>query len=316
MLIVILVVWAVLWAFQHCMLRYGSRIGRKVLSLGLAFKHRFVSNPMVRQWVLRYPSSVQFFAERVDYSRFFGLPLTLLILSLIFTLVLFADITEDVVTADSIVIVDHVTARLVSLLRAPEFIPVAIWITDWCAPPVVGVLLIVACLSLWLMNRKFAITGLLISLLGASLLSTLGKLIFQRLRPDSAVLLESSYSFPSSHAALSVAFYGFLGYLLIRSVQKWDVRIRLFCGTIGVMLLIGLSRVVLGVHYLSDVWAGYLIGLLWLIVGISVNEWLAAIGRIIWNLPVDPYRKAATHFIVLTGIIGVAGYLSARELTF
>src|SRR5690606_79894 len=135
-----------------------------------------------------------------------------------------------------------------------------------------------------------------------------------RLRPDGAVLLESSYSFPSSHAALSVAFYGFLGYLLIRSVQKWDVRIRLFCGTIGVMLLIGLSGVVLGVHYLSDVWAGYLTGWPWLIRGSSVNEWLAASGRITSNLPVDPDRKAATHFIMLTGIVRVAGYLPAREL--
>lgn len=315
-LVAILAVWALLWLFQYYLLRHGGRLWQATVSFGHTLRSRFTGNPYVQQWIRQHPGSIRFLAKRADYTHFFGLPLTLLVLSFIVTLVLLAEVAEDVATADSIVVVDHLAAWLISTFRAPELIPVAIWITSWCAPPVIGVLLVVACLLLWLVNRRFTIAGLVISLLGASLFSVLNKMIFQRLRPDGAVLLEPSYSFPSSHAALSVAFYGFLGYLLIRSAKKWDIRIKLCFATIGFVLLIGLSRIVLGVHYLSDVWAGYLVGLLWLIVGISVNEWLAATGRIDWDLPLDRRRKIMVFSLMFAAIIGVAGYLLTRALIF
>lgn len=313
-LLIVLVAWVMLRFVQYYLPRYGNRLWQVAVSFGHTLRSRLTDNPYVQQWICQYPGSVRFLAERADYTHFSGLPLTLLVLAFIVTLVLLAEVAEDVVTADSIVVVDHIAARLVSIFRAPELIPVAIWITDWCAPLIIGVLLVVACLLLWLANRKLAAAGLVISLLGASLFSVLNKLIFQRLRPDGAVLLEPSYSFPSGHATLSVAFYGFLGYLLIRSAKRWDTRIKLCFATIGFVLLIGLSRIVLGVHYLSDVWAGYLVGLLWLIVGISVNEWLAASGRIDWNLPLDRHRKIMVFSLMLVTAVSVAGYLFARTL--
>ncbi|ABI58807.1 MULTISPECIES: phosphatase PAP2 family protein [Nitrosomonas] len=315
-LLAILAAWIMLWLVQYYLLRYGNRLWRATVSLGHVLKSKFICNPYVHRWMRRHPGSIRFLAERADYTHFFGLPLTLLFLSLAVTLVLLVEVAEDVATSDSIVVVDHIAARLISTFRAPELIPVAIWITNWCAPPIIGILLVVACLLLWLVNRRFAAIGLITSLLGASLFSVLNKLIFQRLRPDGAVLFEPSYSFPSSHATLSVAFYGFLGYLLIRSVQKWDTRIKLCFAMMGFIFLIGLSRIVLGVHYLSDVWAGYLVGLLWLILGISVNEWLAATGRIDWNLPLDRRRRILACSLMLVAVIGVAGYLFAQALVF
>ncbi|WP_267927506.1 LssY C-terminal domain-containing protein [Desulfolithobacter dissulfuricans] len=118
-----------------------------------------------------------------------------------------------------------------------------------------------------------------------------GKLAFHRPRPDEAVLLESSYFFPSGHATMAVAFYGFLGYLLIRSAKQWKIRVNLFFLTCIPILLIGLSRIVLGVHYLSDVWSGYLVGTLWLIIGISLSEWLTARGRLDWQYRTEPGRR-------------------------
>ncbi|SFU75331.1 undecaprenyl-diphosphatase [Nitrosomonas eutropha] len=315
-LLVILIAWIMLWFVQYYLPRYGNRLWQATVLFGRTLRSRFADNPYVCRWMREHPGSIQFLAKRADYTHFFGLPLTLLVLSLAVTLVLLAEVAEDVATADSIVVVDHIAARLISTFRAPELIPIAIWITNWCAPPIIGVLLVVACLLLWLVNRRFAAVGLVISLLGASLFSVLNKLVFQRLRPDGAVLLEPSYSFPSSHATLSVAFYGFLGYLLIRSAKKWDTRIKLCFVMMGFIFLIGLSRIVLGVHYLSDVWAGYLVGLLWLIVGISVNEWLAATGRIDWNLPVGRYRKIMVFSLMLVAAIGVAGYLFTQVLIF
>ena len=64
----------------------------------------------------------------------------------------------------------------------------------------------------------------------------------------------------------------FLGYLLIRSTDKWPKQFTVFLASALLILLIGLSRIELGVHYLSDVWAGYLVGPLWPLVAISLKH--------------------------------------------
>ncbi|MCI8445550.1 MAG: phosphatase PAP2 family protein [Bacilli bacterium] len=93
------------------------------------------------------------------------------------------------------------------------------------------------------------------------------KMAFSRPRPlDIALIKESGFSFPSGHAMVSVAFYGFLIYLIFQSQQsKWrkiGVSIVLGCIIIGV----GISRIYLGVHYASDVIAGASLSLAYVIL--------------------------------------------------
>jgi len=86
------------------------------------------------------------------------------------------------------------------------------------------------------------------------------KLIFVRPRPiGPALTVAAGYSFPSGHALVSMAFYGFTAYLLLKS---WNnIRGRMMAFMIGILvLLVGISRVYLNVHYASDVIAGYIIG--------------------------------------------------------
>lgn len=313
-LVVILIAWALLWLLQRFVVRQGREVWRVAVSLGRSIGEALGRNPYVRRLVRRHPRSIRFLAERVDRSHFHGLPLTVLALAFACVLALFAGIVEDVVTSDPIVAIDHAAAQLIAAFRAPEVVPPFVWITSLGAPPLVGALLLVACLLLWLVNRKFAAVGLLMSTLGASVFYTLGKWALQRPRPIEAVVVEPSYSFPSGHSTVSVAFYGFLGYLLIRSAARWNVRVKLFFVTGGLALLIGLSRIVLGVHYLSDVWAGYLVGALWLIAGISLTEWLGASGRIAWDAPSDRRRRAMAFGLVAIATAGVIGYASTRRL--
>ena len=313
-LVLVLAIWALLWLFKRFVVNQGREIWRVAVSLGHSIKEALEHNRHMRRLIRRYPRSVRFLANRVNRSQFNGLPLTVLCLAFTYVLLLFAGIVEDIITSDPIVSVDHAAAQLIASFRAPSVLQPFVWITSLGEPLIVGSLLLVMSLLLWFLNRKYAIVGLLISCLGASLFTTLGKLAFQRPRPIEAVLIESSYSFPSGHATGSVAFYGFMGYLLIRSTDRWKTRVNLFFATGGLVLLIGLSRIVLDVHYLSDVWAGYLVGALWLIIGISVTEWLSANNRIDWNTMIDKRQKMAVFCLLAIATIGITGYASTRTL--
>ena len=94
------------------------------------------------------------------------------------------------------------------------------------------------------------------------------KEIFHRGRPVGALVAETSSSFPSAHAVISIAFYSFVFYLLARNTQRYFSRYLLIAALFLVPILLGFSRLYLGVHYLSDVLAGYAIGDIWFLIGI------------------------------------------------
>ncbi len=96
------------------------------------------------------------------------------------------------------------------------------------------------------------------------------KLFFAKPRPQlwHQLIVETSSSFPSGHALGSMVVYGFLAYLLATEFPR-SARL-IYTVMTGLILLIGLSRLYLGVHWLTDVIAGYLVGFLWVITCISI----------------------------------------------
>lgn len=113
-------------------------------------------------------------------------------------------------------------------------------------------------------RRWGAAAALLLVTGGAQLLNNVLKDLFHRTRPGAvvAIIPSQQFSFPSGHAMVSTAFYLFIAYLAWRLLRGWRRH-----AAVGVLLLvvglIGLSRLYLGVHYLTDVVAGYLAGFLW-----------------------------------------------------
>jgi undecaprenyl-diphosphatase len=111
---------------------------------------------------------------------------------------------------------------------------------------------------------------LLLTIITSEASTFLLKIIANRPRPTIAVYLEDSPSFPSGHATIAVAFYGFLTYLLLRRAKSKKQRAAIVSFAALMIATIGFSRLYLGVHYLSDVVAGYFIGAICLAIWVSL----------------------------------------------
>jgi undecaprenyl-diphosphatase len=105
-------------------------------------------------------------------------------------------------------------------------------------------------------------------IVGAMLTSTLLKGVFDRPRPDIVphMVDVASASFPSGHSLVSAVVYPTLGSLLTRLVEHWRLKIYFLAVAMLLTVLIGVSRIYLGVHYPTDVLAGWMLGLGWGIV--------------------------------------------------
>ncbi len=99
------------------------------------------------------------------------------------------------------------------------------------------------------------------------------KEIIKRPRPGVTRLVnESGYSFPSGHAMTSIAFYGFLIYLIYKRIQNKYLKWALIIVLCILIFLIGFSRIYLGVHYASDVISGFIAGAIYLIIFIKISK--------------------------------------------
>jgi len=316
LLAAILVMSLLLLWFKRFIFRHGQQWLHFAISVWRSIRTAVAANPEVVRLVDRYPRLFAFLAARLDRQRFSGLPLTLSALAFLYVLALFGGIVEDLLSRDPIVAVDHSLAQVIATLRTTGVVQVFIWITELGMWQVLAPFALVTATVLWLTRRPWLMAGLLTSVSGSIVFTTLGKLAFHRPRPIEAVLVEHSYSFPSGHATIAVAFYGFLGYLLIRDSATWRRRVNWFFATLVLVLLIGLSRLILGVHYLSDVWGGYLVGALWLIIGISLNEWLASLGKIPANKAVRPVSRQASYGLIVVAVSVYVGFAALHQPRF
>lgn len=127
-----------------------------------------------------------------------------------------------------------------------------------------------AIILLVIVKNKGISLRLVLNMAGAALLNKIVKAIFARPRPIGINLIEESgYSFPSGHSMISFAFYGYVVYLIYTKVQNKCIK-RISITILTILIpLIGLSRVYLGVHYISDVIGGFVLGLIYLMLFIK-----------------------------------------------
>ncbi|MFF3023739.1 phosphatase PAP2 family protein [Gottfriedia sp. NPDC057948] len=115
------------------------------------------------------------------------------------------------------------------------------------------------------LNHRSELILFIAALIGSNILCVLLKLFFHRARPDLHRLIEiSGYSFPSGHATNAMTVYGILTFILWRNIRTKSGRSLLIITSLIMILLIGISRIYLGVHFPSDVIAGYFTGGFWI----------------------------------------------------
>jgi undecaprenyl-diphosphatase len=215
-----------------------------------------------------------------------------------FALWVFVEVSEEMLEGDSL----RFDERLLMLFRsaADPALPLGpAWLRevmrDITALGSTFVLLLVTIASIGFLaltqNRRAALQ-VLFAVLGGMLLSTLLKLGFDRARPDVAMHTMSVYSasFPSGHAMMSAVVYLTLGALIAAPLEDRRLRLYILALATVLTLLVGVSRVYLGVHWPTDVLAGWALGAGWATACWSVMVWLQGRGAV-----ETPHTKPKEH---------------------
>ena len=297
----ILAVIIVLWLLQYCVIHYSKQIFVQSKHYCEVLKQYFGISKRLVRLKNSYPKLYQFLWQRLRIQHFYGLPLTLLFLVMGYIISLFIGLVEDVVTSDSIVAMDHFVSQQMGLLSESPVVNFFIFMTSLGSTPITCLVVFLTGILCWVIGQRYIVIGLLTATIGSTVFTFSSKLLFHRGRPLDILLLEQTYSFPSGHATVTIALYGFLAYMAIRFSRVFTRQVRIVVFTIFFSVLIGLSRIVLNEHYLSDVLGGYLVGALWLTVGISVTEWLSARGKINWQIS----WSSSQIYLVWLGVVSV-----------
>jgi membrane-associated phospholipid phosphatase len=178
----------------------------------------------------------------------------------------FGAVAEDVVEGDT-----HVDTRLANWLHdhaSPgwtSFFERVTWLGN--VPVLVAVTAAAAAVLAW-KRRRTELLRLILAVVGAEILTLGLKLGFHRERPffSDPLASETSYSFPSGHASVSLAVYGTIAFIAARNLANVRARLAVLVAAGILILLIGISRLYLGVHFLTDVIAGFSLGLAWVTV--------------------------------------------------
>ena len=277
-------------------------VARYALTLILNLAHRLPGTVSVSKlWtrsdvfrsrlVKRYPTLFQFIRTRIDPQQSTGLPLTLMMVAALYLVALFSGLTEDILEAEGTIYVDNLVNAAFAPWRVEPLVSGFLWITALGSSPSVVSAVIIATGFLWSQWRYHVIVALWVTCLGALATTSVGKLLIGRHRPEIELdVTVVTSSFPSGHATAAVAVYGFLAYAIARVLPNIRERFEVAYWSAILILLIGLSRIFLGVHFLTDVIGGLLVGGFWLLIGFTIAEWNGPP-----KLPVPEDRNGSTR---------------------
>ena len=192
----------------------------------------------------------------------------LLVIITLILLIPIVIITKKVILKEELLIDKLAYELIVVRLRNPILTTIMKLITSLSNTGIIIFLSIILIIYYYYIAKKKHISFIIVgNLLLTVLVNQTIKYIIRRERPIGYRLIEmTGYSFPSGHAMVSMTFYGLLIYIVNHSIKNKYLKYSLITLNVIIIILIGISRVYLGVHYLSDVITGYSISVVYLLV--------------------------------------------------
>lgn len=266
--VVVLLGWLVGWALCRWSLRLRAALARNPPGTPAR-----IATPIRAGLTERWPRVWAVLARRLSPHRFVGLPLLLMVVAALYVVVLMVGVVATVLTGQ-IGAFDQFVSDWIAQYRTDALVAVFRWVTHLGGTETLTAVSLVATGFLWVHHRRGFIIPLWVAIAGSQAMTWLGKYAFSRPRPEFVTAVEvHSPSFPSAHASGAMAVYGFIAYALTRNLRRALPRFYLAYWMAVLVVLIGFSRIYLGVHYASDVLLGFLLGIFWLLVAFAIHEY-------------------------------------------
>lgn len=272
-LLALVIILAIVWWFKGFIVRQGKQLRLIIASLIKDAFDAVLASQIWKGFRARFSSVAHSFERRFNPRSFKGLPLLSLIVVVV--LCLGAAWLIGCAALDSLGFWSNFDERIrasVSLFSDSRLAIAAFLITVFGSTNFI--ITAGSAMTFWLLleNRRSHIIGLWTAVIGSLVSSGVIKFVFAKPRPDPTYYFENFYAYPSIHSTLALAFFIYFVYYAIHAYPRWSRNVSIILTASVAVLLIGLSRVYLGVHYPTDVIGGFLVGAAWLIIGIIMQR--------------------------------------------
>ena len=242
---------------------------------------RLVRHPLLSsmdRWLSTHlPSYWRFIRARFTIGQWHGLALTFGLLTLALGTYVFALITESWTDEEALYLIDQKASTWLMERMTENTTAIMRTFTRFGDSEVVAALSVTT--GLYLLYRRYVwhlLTLVLAPGLGSAAVVAF-KALFGRTRPASEAAMMLGHSFPSGHAFAAMSFYGLIIYLIWRHVRNDWIRIITTILLVAIIVLVGLSRIMLRVHWVSDVVGGFTLALAWLVCSIVLTYTLRSL---------------------------------------
>jgi membrane-associated phospholipid phosphatase len=273
MLVIVAIAGLILTAlFWHCVQKYGGGLWTLAVNAWNALR-----STALAQRLKKLPVVGPSFTRTLSVVRYLGLYAVVAFAIAIAALAGFFELAEEIGVDEDLGEFDAALASALGRHLSYETLRVFSVITHLGDRDVLAVLVMLVTVTLFLQKRWILAGAWLASTAGGGLLNAILKRTFERPRPAYQHYLAdpTSWSFPSGHASGSLLVYSLLGYLVMRHTpRQWHIPIAVV--TVALIVFVGSSRVLLQVHYFSDVLAGYASAAAWsalCIAGLETARW-------------------------------------------
>lgn len=268
-------------------------------------------DPEIARFTERHPRIWEWFRQRTTVKSWHGLYLSASVLLTGYFLVQFLSLARRAMSAGPIAAYDTQLSALLRAFRTPELTRI-LWVFTVLGDTRVAfalTALAVGLLAVWGRRREALLV--LVTVAGGTLLGAVMKRFFERARPEAAFALirePSSFSLPSGHALYAMLFWGILAFVFVRLAPTTLRKAAIAVVAATAIVLTGLSRVYLGVHWPSDVLSSWLLALSWMSACTGAYLMLDRYGQRFVAAPLIP---RAPRYALATAAVAVAAAVVA-----